>query len=126
MSSTPLGFDDGTLQFVTEDGQIIFGPVRGPQEKILVFNTSDGTYKIDTRYDEYTPCASHVIQESTIFGIIGMLDISFARYVLVVTEKELAAKVKWRSIWRIRGVGTVQVYREDRLSLENEEHEKVV
>ncbi|KAJ3413166.1 hypothetical protein HDV05_008369 [Chytridiales sp. JEL 0842] len=123
MASGSLSFDDGTLQFLTEDGYTIFGPIRGAPDQILTFSPTDGTFTVDKRYDEFSPTSSNVVEEHTVFGIIGLMDLSFGRYVIAVSEKELAAKIKWRNVWRVKGVRVIAVYREDRLTLDQEEHE---
>ncbi|KAJ3332864.1 hypothetical protein HDU76_012788 [Blyttiomyces sp. JEL0837] len=119
-----FSFDEGTTLFLTEDSAV-FGAIRGDAEKVLVFDFNDGSFHVERRYDEFTPTASQVLEEHLTFGVVGLLDLGFGKYILSVDSKELAATMRAHSVWRLKGIKIIPIKRRAYLSLDEEEHEKV-
>ncbi|KAJ3193595.1 Phosphatidylinositide phosphatase SAC1 [Irineochytrium annulatum] len=117
-------FNDGAFYYTTDGAETIFGAIRGSPDAILVFD-SLGDFRAEIRYDSYTPTADKVTNEYPYYGIMGIVDLGFAKYAIAVTNKELAAKVKWRSVWRITAVKMVPLFRKAVMTLDEEEHERI-
>ncbi|KAI9347343.1 SacI homology domain-containing protein [Obelidium mucronatum] len=82
---------------------------------------------VKERYDFYTPTQYRVSNESKIFGIVGVVDLCFKKYVLSVDRRELTASVKGKRIWKITGVRATQYYSgKPFLSLNEEELERTI
>ncbi|KAJ3104189.1 Phosphoinositide phosphatase sac1 [Phlyctochytrium planicorne] len=54
----------------------------------------------------------------------GFLNLEFGKFILIVKERDLAARIKGRSVWRIKATGLVPIYKKNVLSLDEEEHER--
>ncbi|KAI9348300.1 SacI homology domain-containing protein [Zopfochytrium polystomum] len=133
-SSSSSSFNDGHLQFRTER-EVVFSAIRrvgdgsgggggGGEGKVLIFD-STGSWRVDSYHDPFMPTSEKVIEDNRMYGIIGVLDLGFGKYVFTVVEKEMAASIRRRTAWRIKGVKCVTVRRNFYLSLDEEEHERI-
>ncbi|KAL2914618.1 hypothetical protein HK105_205756 [Polyrhizophydium stewartii] len=117
------------LLFVTETGSVVAQSVRPAKERQqLAFDPSDGRFAIDVQHDAYAPTPHKTVLELTYYGIVGFLDLAFAKFILVVVDRELAATTVRGSVrvWRIVKVQAVPVWRQAlALSLDEEEHERL-
>ncbi|KAJ3218194.1 hypothetical protein HDU67_006456 [Dinochytrium kinnereticum] len=116
----------GGYYYLTNDNETIFGAVRGAPDSDMIKADIDAfILHLAARYDEFTPTASKVLEEQKYFGIIGLIDLDFEKLVIVVTDRELAARLKGRSVWRVAGIKFISVFKKSVLSLDQEEHVKV-
>ncbi|KAJ3282465.1 inositol polyphosphate 5-phosphatase [Rhizoclosmatium sp. JEL0117] len=118
--------DDFVFEYTT-DTEIIYGALRGSMNTVLIFNKETGDQRVDLRFDSYTPTPNRVIQETKIYGIVGLLDLCFKKFVIAIDQRELAANIKGKAVWKITGVRTTQYYMaKPYLSLNEEEHERTI
>eukprot|EP00842_Homolaphlyctis_polyrhiza_P007052 jgi/Hompol1/936/HPOL_001072-RA len=79
------------------------------------------------QYDMYSTTVERIATEAVHYGIVGFMDLIFAKYVFVVTGRTLAAGTiqSFVKVWRITKVEAVPVWRQAVTSLEEDEHERI-
>lgn len=92
--------------------------------KVLIFNPKSGDFHTDSQYDAYTPTLEAYVQERKIYGLIGLLDFPFARYLIFITKRKIAAAIGDKTIYQIADIQHECIFRQDYLSLDEEQQEK--
>lgn len=92
--------------------------------KVLSFSPKDGKFELDTILDEYGPTMSKYVQELTIFGVVGLLDLSFGKYLIYIAEREAVASIGDKVIYKVVKGGFVTVSRRAYITLSEEQQEK--
>ncbi|KAJ3242104.1 inositol polyphosphate 5-phosphatase [Chytriomyces hyalinus] len=119
--------DDESVEFTTEK-EVIFSAVRGLSSAILTFETKTGAIRCGHFHDAFSPSSNRVLEEQKSYGIVGVLDFSFKKYVISISQREIAALVKGKTIWRIKDVRPTLYFRKTNhiQTLDEEDHEKTI
>ncbi|KAH6574465.1 hypothetical protein BASA60_005491 [Batrachochytrium salamandrivorans] len=120
----------GALITINESGHVALHAVHNTgQHRVMLFSYHpDGRFLIDDQHDMYSATPDKIVNEFVHYGIVGFLDLVFAKFLIVIVERELAATNATEStrIWRIARVEAVAVFRgQMALSLDEEEHERL-
>ncbi|TPX77836.1 hypothetical protein CcCBS67573_g00870 [Chytriomyces confervae] len=119
--------DDESVEFTTEK-EVIFSAVRGLSSAILTFETKTGAIRCGHFHDAFSPSSNRVLEEQKSYGIVGLLDFSFKKYVISISQREIAALVKGKTIWRIKDVRPTLYFRKTNhiQTLDEEDHERTI
>lgn len=92
--------------------------------KVLQFYPEDGHFDVDVQYDEYAPTLEAYKFERTIYGLVGLLDLSFGKYLFYVSERSYIGAIGEKSVYAIARADVVTVFRNSYLTLAEEELEQ--
>jgi hypothetical protein len=111
---------------VLDSGKSLFESVQlVPKSHIrtLLFN-SDGTHIIESEYSEYMHTNENIIQEIPYYGIIGHVDLPFAKYLILVIKQQ---EIRINGIVFYRVLETIEfpICRNCTLSLDEEEYTRL-
>ncbi|KAI8618621.1 SacI homology domain-containing protein [Chytriomyces sp. MP71] len=78
-------------------------------------------------HDTYSGHASPTLDEKRGFGIVGILDLTFKKFLISISSREMAANIHGKTIWRVTDVRTTEYFMSKHfLSLDEEEHERTI
>ncbi|KAI8929491.1 SacI homology domain-containing protein [Entophlyctis helioformis] len=116
--------------YMTQIGSLVLEPIQAPPESrmLLAFDPLDGRFAVEDHYDTYIPTSHLIAKQLKYYGIVGLLDLVFAKYIFVVVGREMAATTVHGTVrvWRITAVEALPIWKQAvALSLDEEEHERI-
>lgn len=66
------------------------------QGQMLVINRRNGAMKLEQEQ-------SHLAEYSTVHGLLGVINLPYCRYLIVITEASIAGRIDGNDIWKVDG-----------------------
>ncbi|KAI8907304.1 SacI homology domain-containing protein [Gorgonomyces haynaldii] len=117
-----------SIAFKTDRGDVGFQSIRQFKTKILICEAGRDRerYTVQNQYDEYSVTEQKVVYEIPYWGIVGLLDLGFARFLFIVTKRRLVSATADFVVYSPTQVKALPVWRRVvPLSLDEEEHERL-
>ncbi|KAI9145448.1 SacI homology domain-containing protein [Paraphysoderma sedebokerense] len=101
----------------------VFQPDDSEDREFLVFDPLSGNFYTEAQHDDYSPICKPITSEHVHFGLLGILDFHFSKYVFFISDREKVGSISGNDIYRITGVDYVAIGRKVYLSLNEEQFE---
>ncbi|KAJ3274137.1 Phosphatidylinositide phosphatase SAC1 [Terramyces sp. JEL0728] len=114
--------------YTVEGGNVIVESIVDKEVSTIYFDTTEGTAKLDGLFAENSLYTEPVISGQIHYGLVGMYDFGFSRYIFAITKRENVCVDSDLNvaIWKILKVSAIMVYQQPlSLSLDEQEYQAV-
>ncbi|KAI9331410.1 SacI homology domain-containing protein [Zopfochytrium polystomum] len=92
------------------DGSVKKSGESSPAEPVLVLTSAEGSSSVSVQdRKDALPATNEIAESIEVFIVIGVVQLTFGRHLLVATQRTLAATIQQHKIWRIAGAKAIPI-----------------